>query len=156
MASPAPVLLSVTVKPICSPAVTVALSAVLLIVRCGQLTVMVTDALLPLPPFCDVKLAVLVSVCVPHVAAVVGLVTWSLSVAPAARLNVPVVFGLVPQLSDWFGAVPETAHEMPLGIELPAASSDQLTPGAPGRLSVRVTPVAVPVPLFVSVTVKPI
>src|SRR4029077_11548888 len=49
-----------------------------------------------------------------------------------------------------------TAQEMPAGIELPAASSDQVTPGADGRLSVKVTFFASPAPELLNVTVNPI
>jgi len=74
---------------------------------------------------------------------------------PAPSVNVPVVLGVVPQLKTC-GLALLTAQEMPVGIVLPAASSDQVTPDADGKLSVSVTPVASPAPVLLSVTVKPI
>ena len=56
--APGPALLSVIVKPIALPALTEAASAVLVMVRVGQLTVSEAEAL-PLPSLPEVKLAVL-------------------------------------------------------------------------------------------------
>jgi hypothetical protein len=119
--------------------------------RIAQLTVIDTVVVVPVPPLVDVKLAVLVIVA-PHATVDVGLVTWSLIVEPAGNVNVPVVLGDVPQLSTC-GFVPLMPHEMPLGIELPAVSSVHVRPPALGRLSVSVTPVASPAPVFDNVTV---
>src|SRR5713101_5830380 len=58
LAAPGPVLLSVTVNPICWPALTVDASAALLMPRPGHCTVTVSVAL-PLPSLAVVKLAVL-------------------------------------------------------------------------------------------------
>ena len=73
---------------------------------------------------------------VPQLAEVVGLVMWTCLLAPAAR---------VPQLQV---SVP-AAIEQP--VSLPAASMVQLRPALVGRLSVSVTPVALPAPLLVTV-----
>ena len=58
VASPAPVFVRVTVNPMSSPALTEAASAVLVIVRFGQLTVIVAVSD-PVPPFVLVNDAVL-------------------------------------------------------------------------------------------------
>jgi hypothetical protein len=154
VASPAPEFDNVTLKPICSPAFTGDLSAVFVRFRFGQLTVMLA-VFVPVPPFEEPKLAVLLSGDDAHVADVVGLVTWRMSEVPALSVNVPLVLGDVPQLNVC-GFVALTAHEMPVGIVLPAASSVQCTPLAEGNVSDRVTPVASPAPEFDSVTLKPI
>ena len=72
-------------------------------------------------------------------AAVVGETMWTLTDSPAAS-----VAG--PKLST------------PLAIDQPAGvpSIDQLRPAFFGSVSVTVTPVAEPVPAFVTVIVKPI
>jgi hypothetical protein len=58
LAVPAPLLLKATTNPICAPAVTLAASAVLLIVTSAQLTVTAADSE-PEPPLLVLKLAVL-------------------------------------------------------------------------------------------------
>src|SRR5438067_719941 len=73
---------------------------------------------------------------------------WRARCAPEARKKKP-----HPRV--WFGAVPLTEQVMPAGIELPAASMDQLTPLPPGSGSESVVPVESPGPAFVRVTVKP-
>src|SRR5438067_113904 len=114
---------------------------------------MVTDALEPVPPFEELKLAVFVIVA-PHVAVDVGLVTCRINVVPAGKVNALFVDGVLPQVSDC-GEPVVTAQEIPLGIVLPAASSVQVKPGADGEVSLSVPPVASALPEFASVTVKP-
>src|SRR5438045_1122420 len=106
---------------------------------------MVTPCVVVPPPFDDVNVAVLFSGDTAHVAEVVGLVTCSLIVEPAGSVKVPVLLGDVPQLRTC-GFVPWTAHVMPAGMLLPAASRLHVTPGAEGKLSVSVTLYASPGP----------
>src|ERR1700689_678303 len=75
----------------------------------------------------------------------VALVTWTLNDAPGAS-------DTAEQTRVWVGAVP--VMEQPTGPE----AMDQLMPGPPGKGSLKVTPVAVPVPAaaeFDTVMVKP-
>jgi hypothetical protein len=129
-------LLTVTTKPIGEPALTVAASAVFVIVRLGQRTTTFAGAC-ALPSFVVETLAELATV--PHDADVVGEVTCTDLLAPEARS--PNVHVSVPEL-----------------IEHPATAGliDQLVPAVVGSTSVSVTPVAVPAPPFVTVIVKPI
>src|SRR5437660_744804 len=110
--------------------------------RIGQVTSTDAVALPPVPLF-NVTEAVLVTV-EPHSAAVVGEVTCSVMVAPAANVKVPVVAGSVPQLKVSVGGDPFTAQAMPEGIEVPVPESDQLIPVPAGKESESVTPVASP------------
>ena len=89
--------------------------------------VMSTGPMLPVPPFVEPKVAVLWSV--PQLPPVVGEVTCNVMVAPAAKVKVPVVAGLVPQLKVWVGGDPLTAHAMPEGIEVPVGAAPQIPVG---------------------------
>src|SRR5258706_16401696 len=82
-AAPAPVLAIVTVNPIESPALTLAASAVLVMTRCGQLTVIATGPTDGLPSF--VELAAVLFFKGPQVPAVLGPVPWPRTSEPAAR-----------------------------------------------------------------------
>ena len=74
------------------------------------------------------------------VATVVGLLMWKLKLSPAARSTGPQV------------TTPAVSEHRP-----PALSSRvQARPESVGSVSVTTTPLAVPVPLLVTVTVKPI
>src|SRR6058998_3299762 len=84
-ATPVPELVTVTVKPICSPALTEAASAVLEIVTSGQFTVIVWGPLEGEPSFVLVTEAVFVTD--GQVAAVVDEEMWTDAEAPAARLK---------------------------------------------------------------------
>src|SRR6266480_1575020 len=137
-AVPGPSLVTTIVNAAVSPASIVPLSAVLRTVTLGQLTVI--DALAESEPsFVVVTFAVLSTE--PQVAAVVGEVMCTCLLAPVARL-------------------PKLHVRTPLVIEqpesLPAASIDQFTPGSDGKVSVTVTPDAVPAPLLDAVIVYPI
>ena len=76
---------------------------------------------------------------VPQVAVVVGEVMCTLALAPPARLN-----EAPPHVST--PALIEQLHR-PVVLAM-----DQLSPALVGRVSVTVTPLAVPVPLLVTVT----
>src|SRR4051812_28567624 len=84
---------------------------------------------------------------VEHSVADVVAVMWTLKLPPAAR-------SVGPQPRTWAGLVPVIAHRPALDC----VSIDQVTPAPEpaGKLSVTVTPLAVPVPLFVTLIVKPI
>src|SRR5579864_2563443 len=85
VAVPAPMLVTVMVKPTCCPALTVPLSAVLAMCTSGQLTVMLTVCVVTIDvPFDACTDALLLTV--PHVAEVVGEVTSMAKLAPGARL----------------------------------------------------------------------
>src|SRR5207248_5750328 len=131
--SPVPPAVTTTVKVAVPPALTAALP-VLRIETFGQLTVIVVGPALADPSLPVATWALLLTV--PHVASVVGEVRWTWALAPAARspklqVRTPVV-------------IVQPAVE-------PAASIDQLSPAFVGRVSVTVTAVAVPAPLFVAV-----
>ena len=93
-----------------------------------------------MPSFVVVTQASLVTGLSAAVAAVVGLVTWKLKPSPATR-------SIGPQVTT-----PAVSEHSP-----PALSSRiQARPASVGSVSVATTPFAVPVPLLVTVTVKPI
>src|SRR5437763_1799215 len=122
-----------------SPALMVVASAVLSVDTSAHSTVMVVGGPeVPEPSFVVVKLAWLDSVPLGHgaVAAVVGLVMWTWLTAPAARVVGPKL-SVVPVMD-------QPTSEC-------AVSMVQSRPGLVGRGSVTVTPVAVPVPLLVTV-----
>src|SRR2546428_470619 len=97
----------------------------------------------------------------PQLPAVVPLVMWTTSPAPAAR-------GKLPQSSVWGGpatieqvAGPDWVASGQLMPEAPRNGADwlaidQLIPVPPGSGSVRVVPVEAPGPALLSVIVKPI
>src|SRR5262245_60439996 len=72
---------------------------------------------------------------------------WTVKLPPAAR-------SVGPHDSAWFGFVPEIEHRP--GFD--CVSIDHVTPEPEpaGRLSVTVTPLARPVPVFDTLMVKPI
>ena len=140
VATPGPSFRTRIVKPIWLPELTVALSAVLVTTSEGWLTVTVAVELVGR---LLVAWAVAVFVRAPPVAAVVALITWTLADCVGARL---------PKVQESTWGLPEIVH-VP-GPEY-AGLIDQLTPGAEGSGSLRVAPVAVPAPLFVTVTVNP-
>src|SRR2546427_134964 len=132
VASPAPVLVSVTVNPMSSPALTEAASAVLVIVRLGQFTVIVAVAELSVwsdPSLSAATVAVFESV--PQSWASVTPETWIVFDTPSS-------------------SVANVQLRVPDEIEHPvtAGSIDQATPAGNGALSV--TLVAVPGRLFVT------
>ena len=143
MAVPAPVaLLTVTVKPIGSPALTEAASAVLVTDTLGHFTTMEAEAGATAPLLEAEAEAVLFTV--PQVAAVVGLIMWTLKLAPAA--------------SDALVQVSTPAEMLQFGVPVVLAI-DQLVPAFVGSVSVIETLAAVPVPgalLLLTVMVKPI
>src|SRR5215472_5272438 len=155
VASPAPALLSsFTTKPIVCPAFTVVASAVLLGTRAGQFTV--TDACgAPFSPVSLPTTTVAVFGYVVQLAAVVGLVTCRVSVAPAGTVKALLLLGVAPH-SSTCGEPVVTLQLIPAGIDVPVAASDQTTPLPDGSVSARVTPVASPRPaLLSSFTTKP-
>src|SRR6201993_4446774 len=83
---------------------------------------------------------------------------WTTMLAPAGSVKVPLVLGAAPQLSVWLGAVPPIVQAIPLGIELPPLSIDQLTPlfAMLGSGSLKVVPVESPGPPLLKVTLNPI
>jgi hypothetical protein len=96
-----------------------------------------TDAVaLSLPSFAAVADAVFSYV--PHESSVVSLTTWTDVDAPGAS-----VVGANERL--WFGAVPLMDQPEEAGLML------QSIPSPSGRASVKVTPVAVPSPVFATV-----
>jgi len=132
-------------------------SAVFVVVP--HVTFSVAWLLLMLPPTVDVKFAVLLYV--PQLAAVVGLVTCRTIDFPAANVKLPVGGVPVPHTSVCDGAVPVTAHviPVPVGIDVPMLDSDQFTPlpvGPAGSGSLNVVPSESPCPLLVSVSTNPI
>src|SRR5439155_641851 len=80
---------------------------------------------------------------VPQVAVVVGEVMWTLALAPEARLN-----DEPPQVRT-----PEEIAQLHPPLVL---AMDQLSPALVGRVSVMVTPLAVPAPVLDTVTTYPI
>jgi hypothetical protein len=90
---------------------------------------------------------------VAQLATVVSLTTCTVSLAPAARTKV--LLSLPTQFSDWVPTVPVIEQDAgPLWLAI-----DQLTPdplGPPGSESVTRVPVEAPIPLLLSVIVKPI
>src|SRR6266542_2245218 len=109
----------------------------------GQTTVTATGPTFPLPSLVVLTEAEL-GTC-PHVAEVVGEVMWTCLLVPEA---------MVPkaQLSDWLPTEPVIVHPE----SEPPASMAQFSPVLVGRVSVTVTPVAVPVPPAVAVITNPI
>src|SRR5437899_6349106 len=71
---------------------------------------------------------------------------WTLKLPPADR-------SVGPQLRTW-GALPAIEHSP--GLDWLATTQVTPLPEPAGRLSLTVTPLAVPVPLLLTVTVKPI
>jgi hypothetical protein len=140
LATPGPEFNTVIVNPMSLPSLTAEASAVLLMERFGQLTVV--DALSCTEGAFDAAAMAVLSY-VAQLAGVVPLVTWTDTEAPEA--TVPKL-----QCSSWFGAVPAIEQS---GL---AESIDQLMPLPPGRVSMIVTPLAFPAPVFVTVIVKPI
>ena len=130
---PSPVFLSVTVKPICSPAFTASASAVFSTSIAAQLTSIDAPAWSE-PSFVVVTVAVLSS--------------WPQSVASVVATTCTVVEA--PAFS-----VVGVYTRLPFAIDQPAEAGeiDQLRPA--GRTSVNCRPFAWPSPVFLSVTVKP-
>src|SRR5882672_11033051 len=116
------------------PALTVPWSATLVISRLPQLTVMLTGPTEGLPSLVEPTLALLATV--PQLAEVVGLVMWTWTEAPGARLA---------------GPKPRTPAAMFQEPVVPPASMAQLRPPLVGSVSATLTPVAVPAPVLVSV-----
>ena len=137
VAVPVPLLVTRIVKPIGSPAETVVASAVLLMARFGHLTWMEAEAL-ALPSLVVVTSAVLLTV--PQLALVVGDVMWTCLLAPLPR---------VPKLQE------RTPLEIEQPVSDPPASIDHVIPALVGSVSETATPVADPVPLFVTVIRNP-
>lgn len=141
----AALLVAVMVKPMLSPALTGDASAVFTTPMEAQFTV--TDATAgggTVPPVPVEKLTVAVFWYVPQLAAVVALVMWIVSVAPAASVPVPV---------DGQSRVPEL---MTHDGEPDWLAIDQLMPGPAGSRSLSTKLVASPEPLFAAVIVNPI
>src|SRR5439155_1577572 len=131
LATPGPALDTVIVKPMASPAETVATSATLVMPMLAASTV--TLALAWRDPSLEVvTTAVLWTGESAGVAEVVGLVRCTCTEAPAAR--VPMVQVRTPEPIEQPGAV------------VPPASMDQEVPASVGRVSVRATPLATPGP----------
>src|SRR6516165_6387563 len=130
-AVPSPLLVSVTVNPIGSPASTLALSAVLVIDRFGQFTVAESFAWTGGPSFDELSVAVF-STC-PHEANVVPDTTCTVAVASAASVNPD-----PPQVSTWLPTGPLIAHVVgdPHPVGVPAI--DQFSPAVPGSGSLSV------------------
>src|SRR5437773_1419434 len=134
-AVPAPPLCTVMPNPRGSVALTGVASAVLVMVTVAQLTTIPTGPTEAEPSLEVVTEAELFTV--PQVAEVVGEVMWTWVLAPPAR-------SAGPKCS----APEEMVHP-----ELdPPASMDQLRPALVGRVSVTVTPLAVPTPVLDTVT----
>src|SRR5215469_14797042 len=152
--APGPALAKVTVKPIWLPALTVALSAVLVSVRLGHWTVVVAMAGSGGVTLLESAVAVLVYSA--QLSLVVELITCTVMVAPEAKVKVPVVAGSVPQLSVWGAVGLSMAHLIPVGTVVNELSMLQLTPVPAGSRSLKVVPVEAPGPALAKVTVKPI
>src|SRR5688572_27712459 len=131
--SPVPPALTRMVKVAVPPALTAALP-VFWIETSGQFTVMVVGPAVLLPSLVVVALALLLTV--PQLAAVVGELRCTLAL-PAGAIE------------------PKLQVRTPAVIEQPSTAGEivQLVPALVGRVSVTVTPVAVPVPLLVAVMV---
>jgi hypothetical protein len=145
-ATPGPEFPTTTVNPMLSPALTVASSAALLIVRCGARTTIVAESCTD--PVFEAD-AVAVFGYVPALAAVVALAMWTEIDAPGA---------MSPNEHDnvWLGAVPVIEHDPGPAY---GGAIDQSTPLPPGSGSFNVTAFAVPVPAaleFDTVIEKPI
>src|SRR5215472_15461510 len=136
------------------PAFTDAASGVLLGTSAGQFTV--TDACGVAPSAVSFPTTtVAVFRYVLQLADVVGLVTCSVSVAPAGTVNALLLLGVATHSSSC-GEPVVTLQLIPVGIDVPVAASDQVTPLPDGSVSARVTPVASPAPaLLSSFTTKP-
>src|SRR4051812_32788686 len=128
------------------PALTLAASAVLVMTRLAQLTVIAMGPTAGLPSFVLVRLAELLYVA--QLVALVAAVTWTDRLAPGARL-----IGWPTRLSAWAPSAPAMAKLA--GLPTPASLTQWTGVPAlpPGNASVRLTPVAVPAPLLVTVTV---
>src|SRR5712671_1836482 len=122
-----------------SPALTDVASATLVRARVAQLTVIATGPTDGLPSFDELAAALLLTV--PQVAAVVGLVMWTWTLAPAARST--------PLAPPKLRMPPDRVH-VPV---VPAASIAQASPAFVGTVSLTLTPWAVPAPVFVRVIV---
>src|SRR6266498_2875418 len=133
---------AVITNPIVLPAFTGLASATLVMEMEGQFTVMEASRESP-PAFVELTEAVLVTC--PQVLAVVGEVMWTLALDPEARLNPD-----PPQVST---PLPMPQVHPPV---VSAVTIDQLSPALVGRVSVTVTPLAVPVPPAVAVITNPI
>src|SRR5438445_285122 len=148
VALPLPVLLTVTVKPMAVPAETLVASAVLLTWIDGQSTVSEAECW-SLPSLPDVALAVLLYVA--QLVLVVAAVTWTLMLTPPSRLT-----GWPAGMSCWPPSLPviEKALGLPVLLSITQCTGAPALP--PGSASLRLTPVAVPVRVLLTVTVKPI
>ena len=117
VAVPGPALLTVIVKPIAVPALTVAASAVLVMERLGHCTVVCAVAGAGAVPF--VMLTVAVLLYVAQLAAVVGLVMCTVSVPPAGKLVVPLngQLSVLLEITHVTGPLCDAIdHEMPLPV----------------------------------------
>jgi hypothetical protein len=134
VAVPVPELVTVTVKPIGSPAFTVWASATLVMWIDAPWQVM--SASDELPPSLPLATVAVLSYVV-HSAAEVVAVMWTVRLAPAARL-----IGWPTRLRVWLGLLPPMTKAAALAPPL----IDQVTPAPEpaGSGSLRVTPVAVP------------
>src|SRR6266542_608402 len=142
VAVPVPPAVAVITNPIVLPAFTGLAPATWVMEMEGQFTVMEASRASP-PAFVELTEAVLVTC--PQVLAVVGEVMWTLALDPEARLNPD-----PPQVST---PLPMPQVHPPV---VSAVTIDQLSPALVGRVSVTVTPLAVPVPPAVAVITNPI
>src|SRR2546427_506483 len=138
-ATPAPLLVTVMVNPMGSPADTVWLSATLAMSMAAPRTTMESDALSD-PSLEVVTLAVLSTGELPAVAEVVGEEMCTVSTAPEA---------MSPKEQD---RTPAEMEQLPAPVP---PSMDQEVPGSVGSGSLTVTPWATPAPLLVTVMVNP-
>src|SRR5512142_2026271 len=76
---------------------------------------------------------------------------WTLRLAPAA-----IVIGWPASVSCWLPSAPLIANEPKSNFEPSMTQWTGVPPLPPGRASLRVTPLAVPAPVLLTVTVNPI
>src|SRR6516164_6598155 len=150
LAVPVPVLVRVTVKPAVPPATTEAASAVLLTVTLGERTFSAAlDCWLWLVSLEASTVAVLFSVVVKgEPLGVVMPTMWTVRLAPAASVFTPEA-----RVRDCAPAAPVRAKEAKLPVLV--SMLQVLLPPSAGSGSLRLRPLAVPVPVLVRVTVKP-
>ncbi len=139
LATPGPLLVTVMVKPMGSPAETDAASATFsMSIEAPSTTTWSVSV--SVPSLVVVTTAVLTTGLAATVSLVVGLVMWTVRTWPCARS---------PRLQDRMpAAIPHEAWAVPPLMV-------QLVPASVGSVSVTATPLATPGPLLVTVMVKP-
>src|SRR4029077_5201988 len=146
LAVPGPLLVTVIVKPMPVPADTLLASAVLRMWIDGQSTVIATVGVVPPLPLVNDRLGVLLYVA--QLVLVVLAVMCPVSVTPDAKL-----IGCPARVSCWLPSLPLMLKAVGVPVLPSITQCTGVDALPPGNASLRVTPVALPAPLLLTVTV---